>query len=381
MVFDLAEDVRIIDLIIKERKILFDFFLVAIPHIDDAVSFPDGVVPDVIPTDVSGRGFPICGNKSTLADLIKFKPVERALYAVILDIAQAERSSAMGALVHHTAKLGGTSTCAYGPMGSGKTTIIWHMTQLVNSIDPTSGRSRREIRIWRGRDPIDYWIYNAPANTLIYIHEDDNPTFAMDLSGDTISVPIIRYNDAAHLWKLINQNKFKLHVVYEPRNYIPSPILDNILEEIDASVKLPKRYKKSIFYFELIHQAINEKAGRDFISFFIDELDQIIPARPSSSLQYHLHEWLKEQIVDTRKRFISFYTCTHNFEDVDWRVMRKFQYKIWAAGSTPPKRGTKVKQTKTRLMQLGSYIIEGKGFGEFRAPPLPDVEHVLVKFR
>ena len=96
MIFNFAEDVRIIDILIKKGKVICDFFLVAKPDIDDAVSFPDGIVPDVIPTDVSGRGFPICGNKSTLADLIKFKSMERALDAVILDLAQAKCSAAMG---------------------------------------------------------------------------------------------------------------------------------------------------------------------------------------------------------------------------------------------------------------------------------------------
>lgn len=288
----------------------------------------------------------------------------------------------IGRLTVHENALGGSSAAIFGPMGSGKTTLLWHFVQAVSCIDPLTHRPNREKVLWRGRDPIDYWVYNDPAQTQIYVHMSDSLRVSFDLTtdGTEIKLPLVRYTTADDLFTKIMSSPKRLHVIYEPRNFAPTTRIIDILDELDCLVKVPKKVKSAVFWFELIETILDRKDGRSFLSICFDEVDQVFPGRPKSKIQYHLQEWLRDKIVDTRKRNISIFCATHNWEDADWRIMKKLQFKIWGANALPPKRGSVVSQKFTMLMPRGRFIIEGEGFGQFDAPPIPELPRAYIQF-
>jgi len=286
-------------------------------------------------------------------------------------------------ITKHTSRHGGTSTAIFGPMGAGKTTLLWHFTQLIQAKDPVTNRWNPEIRIWRGRAPIDNWTFSSPEKTIVYIHEDDNVNFSLELTDRFIYPNLERYKEVPDLIKKILEDPYKLHVVYEPRKYKKSWLLDEVLDQIESTVNIPKRLKSSIFWFEMVYYLVKifPKSGqRNFYCLYFDEADQVFPGRPAQKIQWHLQEWLRDNIVDTRKAYVSFFVATHNYEDLDWRVIKKFQYKIWGSGAIPPKRGSLVSSSKTLLMKTGTFVLEGKGFGSTKFPPLPELHRAMIDF-
>jgi len=105
VIFNLTEDVRVIDVIVKKRQGTRDFIFITIPQVDNAISFPDRILQDMVAADIGNRCFAVGGNECALTILVKLESMEGTLDAVTPDLPQAERGPAMGALVHNAAKL------------------------------------------------------------------------------------------------------------------------------------------------------------------------------------------------------------------------------------------------------------------------------------
>ena len=167
----------------------------------------------------------------------------------------------------------------------------------------------------------------------------------------------------------------KLNVVYEPTFYeVPETIKEVVYRS--TGYKLEGNFPKgSYFWFDLFYSLVN-RLDRRFISLIIDECDDVFPQNPSGDL-WKIQEWFKDLLKDARKSLISVYSAVHNLNDVDYRVLGKFQAFIYLKGSRPPK-SSLVKPKFVLKLTKGYGIIEWGKFGLFQYPAYPNRKYALL---
>ncbi|MPM43924.1 hypothetical protein SDC9_90602 [bioreactor metagenome] len=104
VILQFAVRVGIVQLVRKKRRYVRRPVRLAIPEVDDSMRLSHRIMLHMIAADILRGGFPVRGNKPAGARLVKLQPVKRALNAVSLHHARAERRAAMGTLIRHTAE-------------------------------------------------------------------------------------------------------------------------------------------------------------------------------------------------------------------------------------------------------------------------------------
>ena len=237
----------------------------------------------------------------------------------------------------------------------------------------------REYVIWRGR-PVAQWhrIPQWEENVKLFFHSDDQPKIykIRGEHSEEINVKYYRYKTPKELLRKIEKDK--INVVYEPREYSISPTLAEEIEKaIDYRVTKKEREsrKSAYFWYELVYELIHRK-DRRWIDLILDECDEIFPENPKG-LQWKLQLWLKDNLKDARKAYVSVFGSTHSLGDVDWRIRNKFQAFIYLKGAKVSEKSMVNKNLPLRLSP-GTAIIDWGTFGIFTYPPFPSPGYDVI---
>lgn len=273
-------------------------------------------------------------------------------------------------LFRHDPDNGGTLCIMTGEQGSGKTTLLIRLALTLMG---------KEYVIWRGRS-VAQWhkIPQWEENIKLFFHTNNNPKI-YKLKGEKseeINVKYYRYKTPKDLLKKIEKNR--INVVYEPKEYSISNALANEIEKaIDYRVTKKEREsrKSAYFWYELMYELIRRK-DRRWIALFLDECDEIFPENPKG-LQWKLQLWLKDNLKDARKAYVSVFASTHALGDVDWRIRNKFQAFIYLKGAKVSEKSMVNKSLPLRLTP-GTGIIDWGTFGIFTYKPIPSPGYDIV---
>lgn len=293
----------------------------------------------------------------------------------------------------HTNEMGGVFVSLCGSKGSGKTTWMHQYATQVGYIHPATKALTKETVIWRGRD-IDYWNWwldptyewentALKRDVVIHIHSEDEVEFRDEMKRP-VTVPHLRkYFSAPELYS--NLETGAINVVYEPRDYRMSPAVKDILAARCCTVPLSGniRLDPPIFWFEFLAFLLRVK-GPGFISILLDEADEIFPQNPVG-IRWHIQEWFKDNAKDMRKNNITCLFSCHDWNDVDYRIGSKVQYKIWMKGARLPNSSI-IRQldanalTRMLFTAVGQAMIERDGYGTFNIPKLRERPRVKAHF-
>ncbi len=128
----------------------------------------------------------------------------------------------------------------------------------------------------------------------------------------------------------------------------------------------------------MFHYAVSNFAGKK-LAIIIDEAHELWPASTSGAF-WHLIESTKNHVADFRKRHISLVLTSHSASELDWRIVSKLDYHIYAPGSRPV-RGSLIKPRYTVLAPRGVAYVEQNKFGTFSFKYLPGDELWLARLR
>lgn len=271
-------------------------------------------------------------------------------------------------LIFHDPNVGGTLAMATGEQGSGKTSLLLYLAE--------AEMANGEIVIWRGREVAQWYrLKNWKHRVKLFIYEEDQPKFyrVEDETAKEIHIPYETYKEPRDI--LLKLEKGKLNVIYEPMFYTVS---DEVKDAVYYSTgyKLKRNFPKGAYFWFDLFYALTTRLDRRFITLIIDEADDVFPQNPSGDL-WKLQEWFKDLLKDARKSLISVFAAVHNLNDIDYRILGKFQAYIYLKGSKPFK-GSMVNPKFILKLQKGYGVIEWGGFGLFKFPAYPPRNYGLL---
>ncbi len=289
----------------------------------------------------------------------------------------------------HNIDYGGTTMLTTGAKGGGKTHFLIKLASQIAYLNPSTGKPIQETIIWRGRSP-DYWnhlLYDdfesentIPRTLRLHIHTSDNAIIESELNT-TLPIPdthIYPYKDISELYHNLLPGGF--NVVYEPRVYQISRKMQQILLSracTRAATLDGITWDPAIWWIELmIFISAFKRAG--FISLFIDECEEVLPANPPG-LRWHLNSLFADSMKDFRKNNISMYASCHHIGDVDYRLRSKFQYAGYTKGArTAP--GSLIHSKALLTANVGTVYLERDGWGTLNMGALHPHPRVKVEF-
>jgi len=250
---------------------------------------------------------------------------------------------------------GAHSALIFGPIGSGKTSLMLALAELF--------RKRGWYVIVRGREILE--VSRLPKwreRTEIIIPEGYKLSVRVQGVGKKKypKIGVKEYKSLAELVKLLHRKK--LSVVY------PDPGLE-IPEWLKSYEGVDVIPKEAIFWYEIFKEVIRKLGGKK-TAIFIDESHELWSSG-SFGAYWHLIEKTKNKIADFRKARVTLVATTHASSDIDWRIISKTDYRFYLPGSRPL-RGSLIKPKFTILLTKGRAFIEYSKFGVVKFRLLPD---------
>jgi len=245
-------------------------------------------------------------------------------------------------------RLGGTDWFAYGPKGSGKSTMAISMVARDLEINPTAV-------VWRGSSARSEWLPLAPWATVVLPQglkyeavldppADDMDSIPIDLERTVRK--IVRYEDPIQLnHDVLEEGGF--HVVY------PDPRFRGCSELTERADEIPELEHVSAWEaaedpdleptpmeFWWFAWAISkiEYGPPMFVTWTCDEAGNLMPEHASN--EYHGHHRrisaLRNKYVDARRNNFSLNGIGHELEDLHHLLRKKIRWRITLNGMDNP---------------------------------------------
>lgn len=264
-------------------------------------------------------------------------------------------------LITHFPKSGGEVAGLWAEQGSGKTAFLVTVAGRTAYFNEKNRRLMKETVIWRGR-PKDNWHLVEGKKFCVHIHFLDEIEF-LDKNGTPITdLQIFKYDTAEDIIK--NLKRGWVNVYYEPQNYLMDEELVEEIRKKQFIDTFPEVADPIFFTYELVYYIERYKRHDEFITFIIDEADELFEANPEG-IKHHLQSWFRKTCLrDLRKSKLSFILASHDYREIDYRIMFKLMNKIYfPSAAIPPARYKSAIRKKDFAMRLkmGQYLIEKKG--------------------
>lgn len=253
-------------------------------------------------------------------------------------------------LLNHKREQGGTLALATGIQGSGKTTFLVGLA--------SAFVEQGETVIWRGRS-LDAW-HAFPGDVKIWVQEDYPLVFGRVGYHDDSTfepwtdLPTHSFKDGPDLIKRAERGC--LNVVYDR----PTRLVYN--EKREEWAVEPTR-----FWGRLVDQ-LRKRPDARWIALFMDEMHEVWHDRPEGEDYKHQAE-VRDAFADFRKSFCSFIGASHEPDEIDYRILAKLQFHIYARGSTP-KRKSAVWPAATRTLKPGEVILDSLYYTKVAYPKI-----------
>jgi len=295
-------------------------------------------------------------------------------------------------------------------------TCIWRIRDsdgFANLIKPNWDRSFRGNREAPLGKPFHIWVHEKDADTVFFYCIDEKYNVV-----PVKNIPQIEYyHDAVDL--ISNLHIGCINAVLEPQTYkLSSEMISRLKEkkmeindEYETELKdrairaedradraetgrkpgRPKgtrsrskraagtgKYEQmeiapAYFWFDLIHTALKWNRRRH-ITFVIDEWDDVAEAR-SEGNAWKFIDILANDWKSLRRNNISAYLTTHQTDFVDWRILKRMEYKIWMRGAIVKDAWSMISQQELISgLDIGRYIIEYSKI-RFGLCPFPKIPH------
>lgn len=121
-----------------------------------------------------------------------------------------------------------------------------------------------------------------------------------------------------------------------------------------------------IFFSNFLVERFEGNYQSNFVSLFIDEVEDLIPAHTLGSGSSHELVDFLEALKAFRKHKVSFYCGSQQYFDIHYHAFGKINYRIYLRGAYIPKREMRVTQTTVDMLPLGKGILSGSFFGFFK---------------
>ena len=236
---------------------------------------------------------------------------------------------------------GGKDLLATGKPDSGKTGLLIAITRRLVA---------RELCIWRGLKTGQAFRFPGHLNAIAY---QCRPRF-FDAYGNSLKLKLKVVNSFEDV--LGECELGKLNALY-------MPFQDERQHWVD--------------FGEFLVQRFPSRYASNFISLFMDEAEDLIPA-PEEGTTREVRKYL-EQLKEYRKVLVSAYFATQQFFDLHWRALGKIRYRVYLKGAYVPKREKRVMQEAVDNLPLGRGIIAGSYFGFFTFGNYPTKDYVVVR--
>ena len=267
-----------------------------------------------------------------------------------------DRYGLLDRLLKHAREQGGTLAFANGIQGSGKTTFMLLLA--------LAAVRAGETVIWRGRR-VDSW-HAFPGDVKLWAdhevrlsrcgYEDDAEPQPW---GD---VPVHSFDGPADL--VDRAERGCLNVVYaEDKRWKWVKVKKGRGEEAEEFQLVPTR-----FWGRLVHALANKPTTR-WHQLFIDEAHEVWADRPEGDDYKHQGE-VRDAFADFRKTFNSCVMASHEPDEVDYRILAKFQFRIYCRGAIPARRSA-VEPGLTRALSPGEAILDSLYFAKVQYPKVP----------
>lgn len=239
---------------------------------------------------------------------------------------------------------GGHLTLVIGAIGRGKTSILLTLAKAF--------AKKGFIVVYRGR--VAFELYRLPRYKKyikILMPAKHWYKFTKHEEGrkKEIRYEVTTYENLQDLMHKLERGK--INVIYASKRIDETWIRQNIPRKMRDEAK---EYWDSVFWTELFEVAIKELAGKRIV-FIIDEIHELWPGGASGAL-WHITERAKHRIADFRKFRFNLVAATHDPADLDWRLVKKFDYAIYVRGARVLRRI--LKQSAVNKLQDGWALIE-----------------------
>jgi hypothetical protein len=288
-------------------------------------------------------------------------------------------------------RLGGTDWLAYGPKGSGKSTMA--ETLVARELEVNNSAV-----VWRGSSARSEWVSLAPwatvclpdgleAEARLDPPADDMDPVSVDLEESVRKV--VRYEDPIQLnHEVLEEGGF--HVVY------PDPRFRRCSEITAEADEIPELEHVSVWEaaedpdleatpteFWWFAWAISkiEHGPPMFVTWYCDEIGNLMPEHASN--EYHGHHRrisaLRNKYVDARRNNFSLNGIGHEQEDLHHLIRKKIRWRITLNGMDNPTGETvgmgeaPMGRNYTSRMKLGEALSWNKQkFAEFSWSDTPE---------
>lgn len=110
------------------------------------------------------------------------------------------------------------------------------------------------------------------------------------------------------------------------------------------------------------------KYASNFVSLFVDEASEIIPAPGFGP--FRNVKSLIESITNFRKTLVSLFVASQRSSDCHWLLSSKIQYSIYLKGAVLPGKESRIRQSAVDKLRPGTGLLSGGVFSYFRFPNL-----------
>ncbi len=121
------------------------------------------------------------------------------------------------------------------------------------------------------------------------------------------------------------------------------------------------------------------KYESNFISLFVDEASEVIPAPGFGP--FHNVKSLIESITNFRKTLVSLYLASQRSSDCHWLLSSKIQYSIYLKGAVLPSKEGRIRQGAIDRLRPGSGVLSGGVFSYFTFPNLKINRYGVVRIK
>jgi hypothetical protein len=240
-----------------------------------------------------------------------------------------------GKIFSRDLNFGGMLVGIFGMMGSGKTSLLHHITRRIMKENPD------ELIFWREPMNNPLQVINSGCDFQVFC-EKNHPVCAQQLSGNQLryidTIKIRKFSGFYNLLKMADKDK--INVVY--------------LNDHTRWLKLIERLK--------IYPG--------FKTLIMDEMEDIVPMRVSGK-SWQMNERFANSLKEIRKCNINLVYNTQNQFDLDYRISSKTMMHIYCYGARKDEHSPVFKGALQNL-SLGSAWIDlaRARFGMIRFPPV-----------